>query len=83
MGYKSTITIDDDINDYDYTKADDLLRSFVSVDDLVTNLSTWLSRDQFVQFVGDNYGWNEIVRDDLDDDEDDEDIEDDDSGEDE
>ena len=68
MSYDSTITIDSDINDYDIEKADDLLRSFVSVDDLVTSLRCWLTRDQFIQFVGDNYSWEEIERDDLDDD---------------
>lgn len=71
MPYASTITIDDDINDYDIDKADDLIRNFSTVDILVTNLRCWLSREQFLQFVGDNYSWEEIERDDLHDDEDD------------
>lgn len=73
MPYDSVITIDDDINDYDIDKADDLLEQLVDKDTLLRSIRCWLSHDQFLQFVGDNFGWEAIERDDLhDDDEEDE-----------
>lgn len=71
MSYTSVIVIDDDINDYDIDKADDLLEQLVDKDTLLRSIRCWLSRDQFLQFVGDNFGWEEIERDDLHDEDDD------------
>lgn len=71
-GYDSTIPIDDDIDDYDIAKCDDILENFVTKDALYTALRNWLTEDQYVQFVGDNFGWDEIRRDDIDDEEEEE-----------
>lgn len=75
MPYASVIAIDDDINDYDIDKADDLLDLCADKNSIISALRSWLSRDQYIQFVGDNFGWEEIERDglhdDVDEDEDD------------
>lgn len=89
MSYDSTITIDDDIQQYSVWKAQDVLESALELapDRVLAALCSWLSHDQLVQFVGDKLvdDWDELRPDgwDATDDDDDEDVDDDDSSEDE
>lgn len=87
MSYDSTITIDDDIQQYSVWKAQDVLESALELapDRVLAALCSWLSYDQLVQFVGDELvdDWDELRPDGWDDSDDDDEDVDDDSSEDE
>lgn len=88
MPYNAIFEIDDDINEYSYNKAYDVLEQAIELapERVLSAIAAYLSHDQLIQFVGDELvdDWDDLRPDGWDDEEeDDEDIEDDDSGEDE
>lgn len=90
--HPSSIDIDDDIDEYDYDKAQNKLEEAIELvpDHVLNCLVSWLSKQQLIQFVGDELvdDWDDLRPDgwddeDEEDEDEDEDVEDDDSGEDE
>lgn len=84
--HPSTIDLDDDLDEYDYDKAQNKLEEIIELapDRLLECLVSWLSKDQLIQFVGDELvdDWDDLRPDGWDDGEfDDEDEEDDDCDE--